>query len=89
MWERGARKEGKERKEGAGGCAMRRVRQSSTCGMDGGGKETERNEAGKEIGWMKEEGKNREGEGWGIGIKCFFWNHSHLKCTANCSNSKI
>jgi hypothetical protein len=24
-------------------------------------------------GWMKEEGKNREGEGWGIGIKCFFF----------------
>jgi hypothetical protein len=68
----------KERKEGAE-CAMRRERrQLSTCGLDVVKWERDRmefgeilNEDGREIRWMKEEGKNRNRKGWGIEIKMY------------------
>jgi hypothetical protein len=72
--------EWKERKKGAE-CATRRERQSGTCAMNEREREEkERGEIRNEDGRgdriderdMEEEGKDREGEGWEIGINTFF-----------------
>jgi hypothetical protein len=71
------RREKTQRKEGVE-CALRRERQSSTCGMDVAKWESERGKGtGRNIEWrwkgdrmderdMEEEGKDREWKGWGI-----------------------